>query len=228
VTYREDEKLIDWQNHSTTANSEWHSAVAHASVVLALNKLTEDHQNCLAGLVPTIAPLKSRCVRASRDFPIGGVVLVPLTHSIMLKGVGQATLHGAVVIPNAYKHVQTQQFMNAVLLQSGGLKLPTKFECDKSTRIGALKDKAQPLIVLYWLVGHAESNKHGNMVQMMMVVNDLSIPCLTSDRVIKSGDELRVHKEPLPTTEKHNVSENDARKVPTKQESAAKKKAKTK
>jgi hypothetical protein len=146
----------------------------------------------------------------------------------MFKGVGQATPHGAVVIPNAYTHVQTQQFMNAVLLQSGGLKLPTKLECDKNTGIGALKDKAQPLIVLYWLVGHAENNKHGNMVQKMMVVNDLSIHCLTNDRVIKSGDELRVHKKPLPTTEKHNVSENDARNVPTKQESAAKKKAKTK
>ena len=90
--------------------------------------------------------------------------MVPLTNSIILMGVGQAIPHGAVVILDAYKHVKTQQFMKAVLLQSGGLKLPTKNECEKSTGIGALKNKAQPLIVLYWLLRHAENDQHGNLV----------------------------------------------------------------
>ena len=70
-----------------------------------------------------ISPVKARSVRATADFKIGEIVLAPMTTSIMFKSADQHYPAGSAVIKKVYKKTE---WLNAVLLQSGGLKLQSK------------------------------------------------------------------------------------------------------
>ena len=136
----------------------------------------------MSGLQATVAPAKAQGIFTTRDFAPEELVLVPLTTSIVIKGLAINEPPVGAVCIGTYKNQATNVTNHVALMRSGGLKS----RVDKGN---GTYDYVAPL----WLVkispaGAPEPNMFPKAIKL---VNAMTIiPALSNKKFVPKGTEL--------------------------------------
>ena len=186
--------------HDPQQNVEWLSNLCEATAKVALAELWESNKECLRKLEVVTAPKQSRAVRAKEHLAVGKVCLVPCTSSIAVKKVGDALPSGSVRLNGGFDHPTTQKKYSAVLLPSGGVKLPdgnSKQKASSSSDGFSALQEAQPTFLApFWFVTTVGHEDHANMHVKLRIVHGLKVPVYVNKNVLKVGDALKVFVAP--------------------------------
>ena len=157
-----------------------------SKIRIELHDLHAQHSECLNGLSGVTSPVKLRSLITTRAFKAGGIVLVPVTTSILIKKPSETVPTGSVFV-RSYKDPKGATF-NILLHPSGGIKMP---KTEPKTGIGGLKQTPSSFIIPFWLV--QDSGSSAPNMKVMTIKTDthaVSIQVLTNKIDVKKGEVL--------------------------------------
>ena len=125
---------------------------------------------------------------------------MPCTSSIAVKKVGDALPSGAVRLNGGFDHPTTQNKYSAVLLPSGGAKLPDGNSKQKASSssdgFSALQEEHPTFLAPFWFVTAVGHEDNANMAVKLRIVHGLKVPVYVNKNVLKVGDALKVFVAP--------------------------------
>jgi hypothetical protein len=154
-----------------------------------MNYVHAAHMACLARVELVVSPIKHRGVRTVVDCPAKSIVLVPVTMSVAMRKPLEEVAATAVRLREGYFCPMTAVHRVAVLMGSGGLRLPQEHE--PQSGLNVLKTHASPFVCVYWMVKPSDDPSLVNLTSVdMQADNGVKIPCLTNVNPIEKGTVL--------------------------------------